>query len=164
MLYKAILASFSILFSAFSYGQTDSIVSQKTYPCKYIPRVADSIANHNRDWYRTLNRKFTISRVDTSFYLDPIYKQKWYGLTLNEYILENDQFELMHIHSVFTRDEKANLTGEFRIYSSFKEIFFDGSFVDGFFVNGNIYVYDKDEILIRVEHFKNGKYCEDGQL
>lgn len=51
-----------------------------------------------------------------------------------------------------------------KVYNEFDELWQEGEFKDGRLLNGKVYLYDSDGILIKVLVYKNGFYHSDGQL
>lgn len=51
-----------------------------------------------------------------------------------------------------------------RCYNKDRELFFRGICKDGKVLQGSMYFYDKDGILMKVELWKNGEYLKDGVL
>lgn len=51
-----------------------------------------------------------------------------------------------------------------KCYNTSNEIIFQGTCVDGKLNEGRLYFYDKDMILLKIEVWKDGKYCREGQL
>lgn len=63
-----------------------------------------------------------------------------------------------------TKQAKWQPNGYNKVYNDNDEIWQDGTFQDGQLWNGKLYVYDRDQILVRVKVFKEGYYFSDGQL
>ena len=63
-----------------------------------------------------------------------------------------------------SKDKVVAYSGKNKIYNSNDEVFIDATFANGKLMDGKIYIYDKYEILLRVEVFEDGAYCNDGQL
>lgn len=56
------------------------------------------------------------------------------------------------------------LNGYNKVYNSNKELWQDGKFKDGKLWDGQVYIYDEDGLLLKIEVFKEGVYHSDGQL
>ena len=63
-----------------------------------------------------------------------------------------------------TQGVKWAPNGYNKVYNNDGEIWQDGEFKNGALVNGKVYVYDSDGILLKVKVYKNGVYHSDGQL
>ena len=68
--------------------------------------------------------------------------------------------EIHHVKSQTGFDEN----GQNVVYNIEDEAILDGNFSYGAFWEGKHYVYDEDGILLKIEIWKEGKYCCDGQL
>jgi antitoxin component YwqK of YwqJK toxin-antitoxin module len=68
------------------------------------------------------------------------------------------------ISSPIVKGGKFKPNGYNKVYNTDDEIWQDGDFKDGRLLNGKVYVYDKDGILLKVKVYKNGVYHSDGQL
>lgn len=63
------------------------------------------------------------------------------------------------------KDGKSfNRDGYNKLYNKNDEIWMDGEFKNGKLWNGELYKYDSDGILLKIEIWKNGKYHSDGHL
>ena len=63
-----------------------------------------------------------------------------------------------------TNGKKFKEDGYNKVYNSDQELWMDGEFKDGKLMDGKLYKYDSDGILLKIEVWKNGKYHSDGQL
>jgi antitoxin component YwqK of YwqJK toxin-antitoxin module len=62
------------------------------------------------------------------------------------------------------RGGKFQPNGYNKVYNAQDEIWQEGDFKEARLYNGQVYIYDKDGILLKVEVYKNGVYHSDGQL
>lgn len=63
-----------------------------------------------------------------------------------------------------TNGKKFKENGYNKVYNSDQELWMDGEFKDGKLMDGKLYKYDNDGILLKIEVWKNGKYHSDAQL
>lgn len=63
-----------------------------------------------------------------------------------------------------TNDKKFKTNGYNKVYNSDQELWMDGEFREGKLLDGKLYKYDSDGILLKIEVWKDGKYHSDGQL
>lgn len=63
-----------------------------------------------------------------------------------------------------TNGKKFKTNGYNKVYNNDQELWMDGEFKDGKLMDGKLYKYDSDGILLKIEVWKNGKYHSDGQL
>jgi len=68
------------------------------------------------------------------------------------------------IDVVRTKGAEFKTNGYNKLYNAADEIWMDGEFRNGTLLDGKIYEYDLDGILLRVRVFKLGVYHSDGQL
>lgn len=64
----------------------------------------------------------------------------------------------------FTNGKKFKDDGYNKVYNADQELWMDGEFKGGKLMDGKLYKYDSDGILLKIEVWKNGKYHSDGQL
>jgi antitoxin component YwqK of YwqJK toxin-antitoxin module len=63
-----------------------------------------------------------------------------------------------------TNGKKFKTNGYNKVYNSDQELWMDGEFREGKLLDGKLYKYDSDGILLKIEVWKDGKYHSDGQL
>jgi len=62
------------------------------------------------------------------------------------------------------KDGEFKKDGYNKVYNGDEELWMDGKFKSGKLLDGKLYKYDSDGILLKIEIWKNGKYHSDGQL
>ncbi|MBI3134627.1 MAG: hypothetical protein HYZ14_08155 [Bacteroidetes bacterium] len=60
--------------------------------------------------------------------------------------------------------KKFQADGYNKVYTKSEELWMDGYFKSGKLWNGELYKYDSDGLLLKIEIWKNGAYHSDGQL
>lgn len=67
-------------------------------------------------------------------------------------------------HYIGKAGENKRFSGYHMIYDENDEIFIEGNFKDCRFLEGKIYEYDEDGILLRIKVYNNGRYAREGEL
>ncbi len=68
------------------------------------------------------------------------------------------------VSCLFKDGKTFHPNGDNRIYKKNGDPWIEGEFKDGRIYNGKVYKYDADGILLKIEIWKNGFYCCEGEL
>ncbi|MFT6244924.1 MAG: antitoxin component YwqK of YwqJK toxin-antitoxin module [Crocinitomicaceae bacterium] len=110
------------------------------------------------------NKVFVLKISDSLTSHKSIDSRRPYNAHIYESVIMSSDSLLSHVHSVFSKGRHPEVNGYNRLYNVNDEIYIDGEFSNGTFINGKVYIYDSDGILLNVSIFKKGKYFADGQL
>ena len=83
---------------------------------------------------------------------------------LTVFTMSNDEKKTKREIPVRNISRTKGLNGYHKLVNFNDEVFIDGEFKGGFFLNGKVYIYDEDGILLWVKVYKNGNYRFDGRL
>ena len=106
----------------------------------------------------------TVIEVD----IQPQYAINRKALNRNRLILTehypdlNKDIEINHTIDIRSNTLKAN--GYHKIYNAAGDVFLEGDFNDFKFINGKVYEYDHNGLLVKIKVYKKGVYHSDGQL
>ncbi|MBD3638893.1 MAG: hypothetical protein HUJ25_16185 [Crocinitomicaceae bacterium] len=117
---------------------------------------------------------------DNCFETDSLKGDVVYGFARREEVVEKDTANAYNKYSCDCKPDSMqgpsgtsgktkngkdfDPNGYNKIYNKDDELWMDGCFADGKLCDGKLYKYDSDNILLKIEIWKNGKYYADGDL